>query len=66
MLGAPDLLELAGRIGAKILQASTTEVYGNGAVNPIGIRSNLNEGLMKDRLCFARLLLIVRAAGASG
>ena len=48
-------LGLAKRTGAKILQASTSEVYGDpiihpqiesywGNVNPIGIRSNYDEG----------------------
>jgi UDP-glucuronate decarboxylase len=49
------MLGLAKRTGAKILQASTSEVYGDpiihpqiesywGNVNPIGIRSNYDEG----------------------
>lgn len=55
VLGAINLLELAERTGAKILQASTSEVYGDpeidpqveeywGRVNPIGIRSCYDEG----------------------
>lgn len=55
VLGAYNLLELARRTGAKILQASTSEVYGDpsihpqpetywGNVNPIGIRSCYDEG----------------------
>jgi UDP-glucuronate decarboxylase len=54
-LGALNLLELATKTGAKILQASTSEVYGDplvhpqiedywGNVNPIGIRSCYDEG----------------------
>lgn len=54
-LGAFNMLGLAKRTGAKILQASTSEIYGNplthpqvenywGNVNPIGIRSNYDEG----------------------
>jgi UDP-glucuronate decarboxylase len=54
-LGAFNMLGLAKRTGAKILQASTSEVYGDpiihpqiesywGNVNPIGIRSNYDEG----------------------
>jgi len=53
--GAINLLGLAKRVGAKILQASTSEVYGDptmhpqqehywGNVNPIGIRSCYDEG----------------------
>lgn len=53
--GAINMLGLAKRIGAKILQASTSEVYGDpevhpqtedyrGAVNPIGPRSCYDEG----------------------
>ena len=55
VLGAINLLGLAKRINAKILQASTSEVYGDpevhpqpeeywGHVNPIGIRSCYDEG----------------------
>ena len=55
VLGAINLLELARISGAKILQASTSEVYGDpllhpqdesywGNVNPIGIRSCYDEG----------------------
>ena len=54
-LGAYNLLGLAKRTGAKILQASTSEVYGDpqvhpqtedywGNVNPIGVRSCYDEG----------------------
>ncbi len=55
LLGAINLLDLAERCRAKILQASTSEVYGDpevhpqredyrGAVNPIGPRSCYDEG----------------------
>jgi UDP-glucuronate decarboxylase len=55
VLGAYNLLGLAKRTRAKILQASTSEVYGDptvhpqpeyywGNVNPIGIRSCYDEG----------------------
>ncbi|WP_396590770.1 UDP-glucuronic acid decarboxylase family protein [Allomuricauda sp. R78024] len=55
VLGAINMLGLAKRINAKILQASTSEVYGDpeihpqpedywGHVNPIGIRSCYDEG----------------------
>jgi UDP-glucuronate decarboxylase len=53
--GSINVLGLAKRLGAKILQASTSEVYGDpeihpqtegywGNVNPIGIRSCYDEG----------------------
>ena len=53
--GAINMLGLAKRIGAKIFQASTSEVYGDpevhpqdekywGRVNPIGLRSCYDEG----------------------
>jgi UDP-glucuronate decarboxylase len=53
--GAINMLGLAKRVGAKIMQASTSEVYGDpsvhpqpesywGHVNPIGIRSCYDEG----------------------
>jgi UDP-glucuronate decarboxylase len=55
VLGSINLLDLAKRLGAPILQASTSEVYGDpevhpqpesywGRVNPIGIRSCYDEG----------------------
>ena len=55
VLGAINLLGLAKRTGARILQASTSEVYGDplispqsedywGNVNPIGLRSCYDEG----------------------
>lgn len=55
ILGAYNMLGLAKRTGAKILQASTSEVYGDplihpqteeywGNVNPIGVRSCYDEG----------------------
>ncbi len=53
--GAINMLGLAKRVGAKIFQASTSEVYGDpqvhpqqesywGHVNPIGVRSCYDEG----------------------
>jgi UDP-glucuronate decarboxylase len=53
--GAFNLLELANRSGTRILQASTSEIYGDpevhpqpesywGRVNPIGVRSCYDEG----------------------
>ena len=55
VMGAINLLGMAKRTGAKILQASTSEVYGDptehpqtesyrGNVNPIGIRACYDEG----------------------
>jgi UDP-glucuronate decarboxylase len=55
VLGALNMLELARKTGARILQASTSEVYGDpqvhpqresywGHVNPIGVRSCYDEG----------------------
>ena len=54
-MGAINMLELANRLKAKVLQASTSEVYGDpfihpqpesywGNVNPIGYRSCYDEG----------------------
>jgi len=55
LMGSINMLGLAKRVGAKILQASTSEVYGDptvhpqpetywGNVNPIGLRSCYDEG----------------------
>jgi UDP-glucuronate decarboxylase len=55
VMGAVNMLGLAKRVNAKILQASTSEVYGDpnvhpqeehywGHVNPVGIRSCYDEG----------------------
>jgi len=55
VMGAINMLGLAKRVNAKILQASTSEIYGDpfvhpqpesywGNVNPIGIRSCYDEG----------------------
>src|ERR687895_468542 len=55
VMGAINMLGLAKRVRARILQASTSEVYGDpevhpqpesywGSVNPIGIRSCYDEG----------------------
>ncbi|MDT0593755.1 UDP-glucuronic acid decarboxylase family protein [Glaciecola petra] len=62
--GAINMLGLAKRVGAKILQASTSEVYGDphvhpqpesywGRVNPIGIRSCYDEGKRAAETLFA-------------
>ena len=64
VLGMMNMLGLAKRTGARILQASTSEVYGDphqhpqqesywGNVNPIGIRSCYDEGKrLAETLCF--------------
>lgn len=55
VVGATNVLELAKRVKARVLQASTSEVYGDptvhpqveaywGNVNPIGVRSCYDEG----------------------
>jgi UDP-glucuronate decarboxylase len=55
VIGTYNLLELAKRLGCKLFQASTSEVYGDpqvhpqpeeywGNVNPIGLRSCYDEG----------------------
>ena len=64
VLGTLNMLELAKKYGAKLLQFSTSEVYGNpllhpqkeayfGNVNPIGVRSCYDEGKRcAESLCF--------------
>jgi len=64
VLGAINMLGLTKRIKAKMLQASTSEVYGDpiihpqpeeywGNVNPVGIRSCYDEGKRcAETLCF--------------
>ncbi|PJZ71548.1 NAD-dependent dehydratase [Leptospira perolatii] len=64
VLGTMNMLGLAKRLKSRILQASTSEVYGNplehpqteeywGNVNPIGIRSCYDEGKrVAETLCF--------------
>ena len=63
-LGTYNMLGLARRVGARLLLASTSEVYGDpkihpqpesywGYVNPIGIRSCYDEGKrIAETLCF--------------
>ena len=63
-LGMVNVLHLAQELGCKVLQASTSEVYGDplitpqteeywGNVNPIGIRSCYDEGKRAaETLCF--------------
>ncbi len=63
-LGTYNMLGLARRVEAKLLLASTSEIYGNpavnpqaesykGSVNPIGIRACYNEGKrIAETLCF--------------
>ena len=63
LLGSINLLGLAKRTGAKILQASTSEVYGDplvnpqseeywGNVNPIGLRACYDEGKRASETLF--------------
>ena len=64
VLGTMNMLELAKKYDAKILQFSTSEVYGNplvhpqkedyfGHVNPIGVRACYDEGKRcAESLCF--------------
>ena len=63
-LGTYNMLGLSRRVGARILLASTSEIYGDpeihpqpeiykGSVNPIGTRSCYDEGKrMAESLCF--------------
>lgn len=64
ILGSINMLGLAKRVKARILQASTSEVYGNptvhpqpesywGNVNPIGVRSCYDEGKRAAETLFA-------------
>lgn len=63
VLGSMNLLELALEYGARILQASTSEVYGDplinpqvetywGNVNPVGVRSCYDEGKRASETLF--------------
>jgi UDP-glucuronate decarboxylase len=64
VMGAINMLGMAKRVKARLLQASTSEVYGDpeihpqredywGHVNPIGIRSCYDEGKrVAETLCF--------------
>lgn len=64
VIGTLNMLGLAKRVKAPLLQASTSEVYGDpqvhpqpeeyrGCVNPIGVRSCYDEGKrMAETLCF--------------
>jgi len=64
IIGTLNMLELAKATGAKLLQASTSEVYGDpdvhpqpeeywGKVNPIGVRACYDEGKRAaETLCF--------------
>lgn len=63
VLGSINILDLARRNGAKVLQASTSEVYGDptvspqdeaylGNVNPIGIRACYDEGKRASETLF--------------
>ncbi|MCM1154147.1 MAG: SDR family oxidoreductase [Ruminococcus flavefaciens] len=64
VIGIINILELVKKTNARVLQASTSEVYGNpqihpqpenywGYVNPVGVRSCYDEGKrMAETLCF--------------
>ena len=63
VLGAINMLEMATASGARILQASTSEVYGDpdihpqvegywGRVNPVGIRACYDEGKRRAETLF--------------
>ncbi|MDZ7736271.1 MAG: UDP-glucuronic acid decarboxylase family protein [Gammaproteobacteria bacterium] len=64
VVGTMNVLELALRTGARVLHASTSEIYGDpeqhpqpesysGNVNPIGVRACYNEGKRcAETLCF--------------
>lgn len=64
VIGMLQMLDLAKETGSRILQASTSEVYGDpsvhpqveeywGNVNPIGLRANYDEGKrVAETLCF--------------
>ena len=69
VLGAINMLGLAKKANAKIMQASTSEIYGDpiihpqvesywGNVNPIGIRSCYDEGKRCAETLFMDLSLI--------
>ena len=75
--GAINMLGLAKRLRAKILQASTSEVYGDpdvhpqteeywGNVNPIGPRSCYDEGKRCAETLVLRLLAPAQAAHQGG
>src|ERR671922_188537 len=63
VIGAMNMLGLAKRLRARILQASTSEVYGDpevhpqpesywGRVNPVGLRSCYGEGTQTRSFCY--------------
>jgi UDP-glucuronate decarboxylase len=63
ILGSINILDLAQRTGARVLQASTSEVYGDpdispqselylGNVNPIGVRACYDEGKRASETLF--------------
>jgi UDP-glucuronate decarboxylase len=69
VMGAINTLGLAKRVNAKILQASTSEVYGDphpsnrkllGNVNPIGIRSCYDEGKRCAKPCLWTTTIKIR------
>jgi UDP-glucuronate decarboxylase len=80
VVGAVNMLGLAKRVGARILQASTSEVYGDpkvhpqredywGHVNPIGTRACYDEGKRAAETLFVnyhgRTMFALRLSGFS-
>ncbi|MBU9365989.1 UDP-glucuronic acid decarboxylase family protein [Burkholderia multivorans] len=72
VLGAMQVLELAKRTGARVLQASTSEIYGDplehpqretyhGNVNPVGPRACYDEG----KRCAETLFTLYQRTGVS-
>jgi UDP-glucuronate decarboxylase len=52
VIGAINMLELAKRVGAKILQASTSEVYGDPTEHPQTEKYRGNVNLLGPRACY--------------
>ena len=72
VMGAINCLGLAKRVGARILQASTSEVYGDpevhpqpesyrGNVNPIGLRACYDEGKRCAETLFLTIIAKIRS-----
>ncbi|MEN6384955.1 MAG: UDP-glucuronic acid decarboxylase family protein [Phycisphaerales bacterium] len=52
VIGSKQLLELAGKTNARILQASTSEVYGDPTVNPQDEQYKGNVNIIGPRACY--------------
>src|SRR5918912_1866716 len=72
VMGTINMLGLAKRVRARILQASTSEVYGDplvhpqpetywGHVNPVGLRSCYDEGSAVRKPCFLTTTASIRS-----